>query len=74
MKPIQVVRTPRTSDELKTTEIELAVSIACRSALLTIDHLGKVISRNATGNTLEDLKLHRRKCTKILTNVVGPSA
>ena len=73
MEPIQVVRTPRASDELKTTEIELAVSIACHSALLTIDHLGKVISRNATGSKLEDLKLRRRKCTKILTNVVAPA-
>ncbi|CAB4001705.1 zinc finger MYM-type 6-like [Paramuricea clavata] len=73
MKPIQVVRTPRACDELKTTEIKLAVSVACHSALLTIDYLGKVISRNATGSKLEDLKLHRWKCTKILTNVVAPA-
>lgn len=73
MKPIQVVRAPRASDELKITEIELAVSIACHSALSTIDHLGEVISRNATGSKLENLKLHRRKCTKILTNVVAPA-
>jgi hypothetical protein len=73
MKPIEVIRALKASDELKIADIELAVSIACHSALSTIDHLGEIVSRNAAGSKLENLKLHRRKCTKILTNVVAPA-
>ena len=73
MKPLQVVRIPRVDDEVKIAEIELAVTMACHSAVLTIDHLGEVISRNAKGSKLENIKLHRLKCTRILTNVVAPA-
>lgn len=66
MKPIQVVvvRAPRVYDEVKIAEIELAVTMACHSAVLAIDHLGEVISRNAKGSKLENMKMHRRKCAK----------
>ena len=63
---------PKETGELEKAENELAVTISCHSAILTIDHLGEVISKNATGSTLEKIKLHRRKCTKILTKVVAP--
>ena len=47
--------------------------MACHSAVLTIDHLGEIISRNAAGSKLEHIKLHRFKCTQILTKVVAPA-
>ena len=47
IKPIQVVRAPKVADEVKIAEIELAVTMACHSAILTVDHLGEVIARNA---------------------------
>ena len=72
-KPIQVVRVPKIADEVKVAEIELAVTMACHSAILTMDHLGEVITRNAQGSKLGDIKMHRRKCTKILTNIVSPA-
>lgn len=50
MKPIQFVRALRVSDEVTIAEIELAVTMDCHSAILTIDHLGEVISHNATGS------------------------
>ena len=71
--PLQVIRVPRVRDEVKIGEIELAVTMACHSAVMTINHLGTVISRNASGSKLEHIKLHRSKCTKILTNVVAPA-
>lgn len=73
MKPIQVIRVPKAADEVKIAEIELAVTMACHSAMMTMDHLGEVIVRNANGSKLENLKMHRKKCTKILTNVVSPA-
>jgi hypothetical protein len=72
-KPIQVVRVPKVADEVKVAEIELAVTMACHSAILTMDHLGEIIARNAQGSKLGNIKMHRRKCTKILTNVVSPT-
>lgn len=47
--------------------------MACHSALLTMDHLGEVIARNAKGSKLGNIRMHRTKCTKILTNVVSPA-
>ena len=50
LKLLQVVRIPRADDEVKIAEIELTVTMACHSAVLTTDHLGEVISRNAKGS------------------------
>lgn len=74
-KPLQVVRVPKpkVADEIKIAEVELAVTMACHSALLTMDHLGEVIARNAKGSQLEKIRLHRTKCTQILTSVVSPA-
>ncbi|CAB3988291.1 zinc finger MYM-type 6-like [Paramuricea clavata] len=47
--------------------------MACHSAILTMDHLREIIARNAQGRKLRNIKMHRRKCTKILTNVVNPT-
>ena len=44
MKPIHVTRVPKAADEVKIVEIELAVTMACHSAMMTIDHLGEVSS------------------------------
>ena len=64
MKPIQVIRVPKATDEVKIAEIELAVTMACHSAMMTMDHLGEVIVRNANGNKLENLKMHRKRAQK----------
>ena len=73
VRPIQVVRNPTIAEEVKTAEIELAVTMACHSSILTMDHLGEIIARNATGSRLANIKIHRTKCTKILTNIVSPA-
>ena len=73
MKPIQVTPVPKAADEVKIAEIELAVTMACHSVMTTMDHLGEAIVRNANASKLENVKMHRKKCTKILTNVVSPA-
>ena len=73
VKPIEVVWNPTIADEVKTTEIELAMTMACHSSIQTIDHLGEIIARNATGSRLANIKIHRTKCTKILTSIVSPA-
>lgn len=48
----QVVHAPKIADEVKATEIELAVTMACHSAILAMDHLGEVIACNAQTNVV----------------------
>ena len=70
-KPLPVIHIAKEDDQVKKAEIELAVTMACHSAIMTIDHLGEVITKNGKGSKLEKIKLHRRKCTKIIMNVVA---
>ena len=72
-RTLQVVHVPREEDDVKRIEIELATTISCHSAILTIDHLGEVIARNGKGSKLEKIKLHRSKCSKLVTKVIAPS-
>jgi hypothetical protein len=72
-KKIEVVRNPTVAEELKTVEIEMAVAMACHSSILSVDHLGEIVARNAVGSSIANMKMHRTKCTKILTNIVGPA-
>ena len=71
IKPIEVVSVPKIADEVIVAEIELAVTMACHSSIVTMDHFGEVIARNAKSSKLRNIRMHRRKCTKILTNVVS---
>lgn len=60
------------STELKTAEIQFAVSVACHCSILAIDHIGEIIQKSCKCH-LSNLKLHRTKCTKIISNVVAKS-
>eukprot|EP00112_Aurelia_sp_Birch-Aquarium-sp1_P021948 Seg6031.2 transcript_id=Seg6031.2/GoldUCD/mRNA.D3Y31 product="SCAN domain-containing protein 3" pseudo=true protein_id=Seg6031.2/GoldUCD/D3Y31 len=72
-RKLQVVHVSKEEDDVKRIEIELATIISCHSAILTIDHLGEVIARNGKGSKLEKIKLHRSKCSKLVTKVIAPS-
>ena len=70
-KPLPVIHIAKEDDQVKKAEIELAVTMACHYAIMTLDHLGEVITKNGKGSKLEKIQLHRRKCTKIIMNVVA---
>ncbi len=72
-KPLQVDRVPKVDDKVKVAEIELSVCTACHCAIRTIDHLGEIVAKNGKGSILGKVKLHRTKCSKILSEVVSPS-
>ena len=62
------------SEEQKKADIRLAVYVAEHSAIRSVDHLGELLSKNhSESQTLANLKLHRTKCTYLLTNVIAPS-
>ncbi|XP_050059097.1 uncharacterized protein LOC114130437 isoform X1 [Aphis gossypii] len=61
------------SRENKHIDIMLAVHIATHSSIRSIDHLGEMLKVFGKGSNLENLKLHRTKCSKLILNVLSPS-
>ena len=61
------------SDKLKRAELQLAVGIICHCPVIAVDHLSEIIKLNGGGSTLENLKLHRTKCSKLITQVISPA-
>lgn len=61
------------SDALKKAELQLALVVSCHSSVSTIDHLSDVIKDNGAGSKLENIRLHRTKCSMLLSNVISPT-
>lgn len=62
-----------TSKTMKIFDIRWSVGIACHSAIRATDHLGEIIRDSSAKNDfLHNIKIHRTKCTSILSNVVHP--
>lgn len=61
------------SDDVKRAELELALTMCCHCSIQTIDHLGEVIKKNGKGSTLGNIRLHRTKCTTLISSVLSPS-
>ncbi|XP_067125821.1 zinc finger protein 862-like [Centruroides vittatus] len=70
---LPVTKTSKTiDDKVKEAELQLSVSIACHSAIRSIDYVGEIIVKQACGSTLGKIKLHRTKCLLLLKNVISP--
>ena len=59
--------------EVKRFEIKYTVGIACHSSIKSVDHYTEIISEATKGHTLENVKIHRTKCSAVLKNVVSAS-
>ena len=51
----------------------IAVQTACRGSIRTVDHLGEIVTTYGKNSDLAHIRLHRTKCTKIITEVVRPA-
>ncbi|XP_059096020.1 uncharacterized protein LOC131890641 [Tigriopus californicus] len=60
-------------EKLKSAELQIAVAVCCHMSINTIDHLGEVIKKNSEGSTLQDLRLHRTKCSRLIDHVLSPA-
>ncbi len=73
-KPIdQVFPSLKTPQPVKDMELQLAVSVACHSAISSIDHLGEVLIKHGENSVFAQLKMHRTKCSKLITCVISPA-
>ena len=62
-----------TNSQQKIDELKLSVFVAEHSSLSSIDHLGTFLSTNFPDSaSLANLQLHRKKCTKLITQVIAP--
>lgn len=57
---------------MKIAELKLAVFVALHCPVKTIDHLGELLKVIGKDSFLKNLRLHRTKCSKLISNVVAP--
>jgi hypothetical protein len=62
--------TPR--QDMDKVELQIAVSMTCRCAIRTVDHLSEIMVAHGHGSTLEHIKLHRSKCACLIKNIISP--
>ena len=57
----------------KVAELKLACTICCHCAVLSVDHIGEVVKECGYGSSLEKIRVHRTKCSRLISNVISPS-
>ncbi|XP_071578842.1 general transcription factor II-I repeat domain-containing protein 2B-like [Temnothorax nylanderi] len=58
--------------EKKIVDIKLALYITMHSSIRSVDHLGELLSTLGKGSNLENLRLHRTKCSNVIKHVIAP--
>lgn len=53
-------------------ELKLATYITMHSSICSIDHLGVLLSVLGKGSILENVQLHRTKCSGLIKHVIAP--
>ncbi|KAK3924462.1 Zinc finger MYM-type protein 1 [Frankliniella fusca] len=61
------------SNAEKIVEIRLAMFIAMHSSVRSMDHLGELLKELGKGSSLEKLRMHRTKCSRIISQVIAPA-
>jgi len=65
------------SDEAKELDLKLAIFVGLHCPIKSIDHLTEVLKgvgrKLGPDNPLSKIKLHRTKCTKLITAVIAPA-
>jgi len=61
------------SNESKEVDLKLAVFTALHCAVRTIDHLGEMLKILGKATRLENIRLHRTKCTALISAVIAPA-
>ena len=60
------------SEEKNFAELKLAMYIATYCSLTSIDHLGEILKELGKGSSLENIKIHRTKCSRLIEAGVAP--
>ncbi|XP_043282391.1 uncharacterized protein [Venturia canescens] len=57
----------------KKMDLRMAVHIAAHSSIRSIDHLSEILRTLDKGSSLENISLHRTKCSKLIKKRHSPS-
>ncbi|OXU18252.1 hypothetical protein TSAR_010454 [Trichomalopsis sarcophagae] len=60
------------SDVIKVTDLKGAMYIASYCSPRSVDHLGELLCILGKGRPLENIKIHRTKCSKLISVVIAP--
>lgn len=60
------------NDQIKIIELKLSVFVALHCSVKSIDHLGELLKILGKESILNNIKLHRTKCSKLISNVIAP--
>lgn len=59
-------------NETKSAELKIAAYVATHSAVRIIDHLGELLVHLGKKSSLENHRMHRIKCPKLIEKVIAP--
>lgn len=54
-------------------DLKISVLVACLGATSSVNHIEEVFRDLGKGSSLEGLRLHRTKCSKLIEKVISPS-
>lgn len=60
------------NDTIKTSELKLSAFVATHCAVRSIDHLSEMMVKLEEKNEIGKIRLHRTKCSRLITNVISP--
>lgn len=61
------------ADKRKIAELKIAAFIAEHCSVASVDHLGQIVKNlDEKSEVIQDIKLHRTKCTALIINVIAP--
>lgn len=61
------------NDPEKSNDIQIAVHVAVHGSIRSVDHLGEMLKQIGKGSPLENIQLHRTKCSSIIKNLMEPA-
>lgn len=62
-----------TTDKMeKSTDIQIAAHVACHGSVKSVDHMGELLKNIGKGSPLENLQLHKTKCSSIIKHIIEP--
>jgi len=61
------------TNDIKSVDLQLAVYIAMHTPIKAVNYLGELLKILGKGSKLEHIRLHRTKCSKLISAVVSPA-
>ncbi|XP_043471984.1 uncharacterized protein LOC122504801 [Leptopilina heterotoma] len=63
----------KVNEEMKILDLKLAMYVSMHCSISSIDHLTNLLKLLGKGTPIENLKLHRTKCSQLITSVIAPT-